>query len=489
MKSIYIASLICGATLMGMNSCSLLDVPQENLITNNTFWKGPGDAKAHLTGLYNNLLSNQNSSLWGEDRGDSFKPGEIGPVTNAHAQVLTEENAPSYRTSYYIIHNLNLLFQKIETLTFTNESERSQIKAEAHVMRAMVYFHLVKIWGDSPIVIEPTLTDNVPNTSRSSKEDVMEYILKDITAALLLFPTEGYENKNFISKPAAFALKADVYMWKAKVHGGGAIDLTEAIDAIGQVESSGVSLLPTYADVFSNNNKKNSEIIFSMFIRRYETNNLRIAANTSSRTDNIANADNIDDAATSPNQSRHVYAPSDELRAMYDLNPTDMRKQSAIIDLMQGEVVLLTQTNKFRGKDYGDDRFFDDDLIVYRWADMLLLRAEASAALGKLTDAIKDLNTIRNRAEIGDYSGPIEKIALEKEICNERLRELFLEQKRWFDLVRFHVGGTINIYDVVPNLKGKVDYPLYWPINFNDMVSNDKLVQTKGYETSFPDRK
>lgn len=489
MKSIYIATLICGATLMGMSSCSLLDVPQENLITNNSFWKGPGDAKAHLTGLYNNLLSNQNTSLWGEDRGDSFKPGEIGPVTNAHAQVLTEENAPSYRNSYYIIHNLNLLFQKIETLSFTNESERNQIKAEAHAMRAMVYFHLVKIWGGVPIVTEPTLTDNVPNSARSTKEDVMDYILNDISTSLSLFSTEGYVDKNFISKPAVFALKADVLMWKAKVQGGGLPDIKEAIDAINQIESSGVSLLPMYADVFSNSNKKNNEIIFSMFVRRYETNNLSIAANTTSRTDNIANADNIGDAATSPNQSRHVYAPSDEVRAIYDVNSTDIRKQSAIIDLMQGDVLLLTQTNKFRGKDYGDDRFFDDDMIVYRWADMLLLRAEANVALGKLPEAINDLNMIRERAEIGDYNGPIEKLALEKEICNERLRELFLEQKRWSDLVRFHFGGTINIYDEVPNLKGKKDYPLYWPINFNDMVSNDKLVQTVGYETSFSERK
>ena len=61
---------------------------------------------------------------------------------------------------------------------------------------------------------------------------------------------------------------------------------------------------------------------------------------------------------------------------------------------------------------------------------------------------------------------------------------MFLEEKRWFDLVRFHFGGTINIYEEVPNLTDKPGYPLYLPINYNDMVLNEKLVQTEGYESN-----
>ena len=147
--------------------------------------------------------------------------------------------------------------------------------------------------------------------------------------------------------------------------------------------------------------------------------------------------------------------------------------------------VILTQTNKFRGKVYADDRYFDDDLIVYRWADMLLLRAEANAALGNSPAALIDLEEVRTRAGIGEYTGPTDKKSLEKEILDERLRELFLEQKRWFDLVRFHFGGTINIYEEVPNLVGKENTaPIYFPIAYNDMVLNEKLVQTEGYETN-----
>ena len=93
---------------------------------------------------------------------------------------------------------------------------------------------------------------------------------------------------------------------------------------------------------------------------------------------------------------------------------------------------LLRQISS-EAKTYTDDRYFDDDLIVYRWADLLLLRAEAYAALGETAKAIADLDQIRNRAGLQGYSGHEDKLRLEKEICDERLRELFLEQKRWYD--------------------------------------------------------
>lgn len=313
----------------------------------------------------------------------------------------------------------------------------------------------------------------------------MAFILQDLDDAIGLFTQDGIRDKNKASKPAAYALKADALMWKAKVLGGGEQELRAAIGMIEKVEAGGVRLLDDYRSVFANDNKKNDEIIFSFYMERYETGNLSIATNTTSRTDNLSMAVNLSDAATSPNNSRHVYAPSDKLRALYLKNEGDVRMNVAMIDLVDKDNnLVLTQTNKFRGKEYTDDRYFDDDLIVYRWADLLLLRAEAYAALGESAKAIADLNQVRHRAGLQDYAGPSAKPALEKEICDERLRELFLEQKRWFDLVRFHFGGAINIYEEVPNLNDKQGYPLYLPINYNDMVLNEHLVQTEGYESS-----
>lgn len=426
--------LICILCCTWICSCSLLEVDPVSTITSQSFWKTPGDAKAYLTGIYNKVRSLNNTSYYGEDRGDAFKAGEIGPTSVAWAHTLLESNAPSYRSAYNIIHHANLLFNKIESLKFTNETEKNRIKAECHFLRAYTYFLIVRIWGDAPIITDPVLSDNVELKPRSPKEDVMKLILEDIEQSVLLFPEDGYINKNLASKPAAYALKADVLMWKAKVLNGGNVDLEEAIKAIDQVGGSGVSLLPDYAKVFANDNKKNNEIIFSFYFERYETGNLSIATNTTSRTDNLSMAVNLADAATSPNQSRHVYAPSDKARELYLKYPGDRRYKVAMIDLVDKDGnLILTQTNKFRGKAYSDDRYFDDDLIAYRWGDLLLLRAEANAALNKISESLVDLNEVRDRAGLEPYDGPKDKIAVEKEICDERLRELFIEQKRWFD--------------------------------------------------------
>ncbi|MEG0454632.1 MAG: RagB/SusD family nutrient uptake outer membrane protein, partial [Bacteroides sp.] len=303
---------------------------------------------------------------------------EIGPTTVAWAQDLLESNAPSYRDAYNVIHHVNLLFLKIEDLTFTNPAEKNRIKAEAYFLRAYTYFLLLRVWGDVPLVTDPVLSDDVVLKARSSKSDVMAFILSDIEQSLSLFPESGYINKNYASMPAAHALKADALMWKAKVLKGGATDFQEAIKSINAVESSGVSLLPDYAKIFDNANKKNNEIIFSFYFERYETGNLWMGTYTTSRTDNLSMAVNLDEAATSPNQSRHVYAPSNKARGLYLKNPGDKRYKVAMIDLVDKDgKLILTQTNKFRGKVYADDRYFDDDLIAYRWGDLLLLRAEA----------------------------------------------------------------------------------------------------------------
>ena len=483
MKQIILLAGFVGCTLL--SSCdNILDVQPESTITSGSFWKDPNDAKVYINGIYSAVRKWSNTSYYGEDRGDSFKPGEIGPVTVAWSQELLESNAPSYRDAYNIIHHCNLLFYRIQGLQFSKKKEKNNILAECHFLRAYIYFQLLRSWGDVPIMKEPTLSDDVELKPRSSKEDVMKFILSDLEDAIGLFMQDGYKDKNKASKPAAYALKADALMWKAKVLGGGEQDLRTAIDMIEKVEASGVRLLENYQSVFANDNKKNDEIIFSFYMERYESGNLYIASNTTSRTDNLSMAVNLGDAATSPNQSRHVYAPSEKVRSLYLKNEGDVRMNVALIDMIDSEGnTILTQTNKFRGKDYTDDRFFDDDLIVYRWGDLLLLRAEAYAALAD-PNAVNDLNLIRNRAGLEDYSGPVDKQSIEKEICDERLRELFLEQKRWYDLVRFHFGGTINIYNEVPNLNNKQGYPLYLPINYNDMVLNEHLVQTEGYETS-----
>ncbi|MDP4272475.1 MAG: RagB/SusD family nutrient uptake outer membrane protein, partial [Bacteroidota bacterium] len=106
--------------------------------------------------------------------------------------------------------------------------------------------------------------------------------------------------------------------------------------------------------------------------------------------------------------------------------------------------------------------------------------AEALAALNLPDEAVIELNKVRNRAAIGDYKGAKDKQSVEKEIFNERFRELWFELKRWPDIVRFHYGGTIDAYKIVPNLTGKT-IPLFFPIPAKEINVNSNLKQTEGY--------
>ena len=483
-----IAGLFLAA--VAMTACTdFLEVKPKSDITSATFWNEAGDAEAYLIGIYDKLRDITNNTVYGEDRSDTFDPGYIGPTSEAWAQNLLPANTPSWAGDYNLIYHLNRLLLEIERLDFNDPAQKGQILAEAHGIRALQYFRLARVYGGVPIILEPIESVDVELVGRSSIDQVFQQINSDIEASLAAFPEAGFVDKNRISKPAVYALKADVKLWTAKVLGGGTADLDQALNAISQVEASGVQLLPEFSTIFSSDNKKNDEIIFSLYFNRDEQDGhfgLRLAT----RGDNITQADNFWDFNMSKaNRARAVYQPSVKLMAMFKENPGDAREEASIIHAVYTNPdtgikdTLITVFNKFRGTwwEDNDDRYYDDDLILYRLGDIILLKAEALAAKGEIEAAITELNKTRNRAGIGDYAGTRDQQSVEQEILRERWRELNGELKRWWDLVRFHKAGTINIYDEVPNLNGKNGYPLYFPVSQTIMDINPLIDQTEGY--------
>jgi hypothetical protein len=477
-KHFFIYTFITISCLLASAGCKkVLDAPPVSSITNASYWKTEGDVTGYVTGIYADLRNLLNTTLYFEDRSDVFVPGLEGSVTTAWAQNLTPSNAPNWINFYNLIHHCNLVLQHAPAIN-ANSPNIKRSMAQAHFIRAYIYFSLIRIWGDVPIVLQPTESAERELPSRAPASEVMTQILADIEAAIGLFPENGFQNKNKASKPAAYALKADALLWKNKVLNGTQADLEGVITAADQALASGVTLLQDFSKIHATDNRKNAEIIFSLYFFRDEKSD-NYGSRLKPRDIFVASATNVALLPFAKNGARSVYAPSPQIMSLFAAN--DVRKSNSFITAVDAtNKVMGVFDNKFRGTLYPDDRYFDNEIVVYRAAEMILFKAEALAALNRLAEAKTELEKVRLRAGTGMYTGPMDKVSFEKELFNERGREFWMEQKRWPDILRFHSGGTINAYEVVPNLVGK-NVPLFSPIPDTQIFLNPNLEQTQGF--------
>ena len=473
---ILYTSILCLIAAAGCKKA--LDVPPVSSITNANYWKTEGDVTGYMTGINTDFRGLINTTLYFEDRSDVFVAGLEGATTTAWAQNLTGANAPTWINFYNQIHHANLVIKYAPTITTGSAANINRAMAQAYFFRAYNYFSLIRIWGNVPLVLQPTESAERDLPARAPAATVMTQILADIEEAIKLFPEAGFVNKNLASKPATYALKADVLLWKNKVLKGTSADLEAVITAADQAMASGVTLLPDFSQIHSTAQRKNAEIIFSSYFMRDERSD-QYGSRLKPRDIFVASATNVANVPFAKTGARSVYAPSPKIMALFAAN--DVRKANSFItalDASNNSIGIFD--NKFRGTLFADDRYFDNEIVLYRAAEMVLFKAEALAALNRIPEAKTELDKVRVRAGTGVYTGSLDKAAFERELFNERGREFWLELKRWPDIVRFHFGGTINAYTEVPNLVGKT-VPLFSPIPTTQLFLNPNLVQTEGY--------
>lgn len=460
-------------------------------ITNASFWQSKEDAEGALNGMYVRMRTQANNLfIWGEGRSEiwvqnfGFDPSTAFYVfTND----LSENNAgPDWTTMYSVIHDANLLLKYVPEIDFTNPDVKNEILAQAHAMRAFTYFTMTKTWGDLILIEDPTEGFD-PATiyrERSSQQKVFELIKKDIESALSLFPDNSFPaGRNRWSRPAVNALKADVYLWTAKRLNGGNADLNTVLSAISEVESSDVQLLQNFSSVFDFNNKGNKEIIMAIRFEEGESSTRAVYGGVTAINAPVVpyTPQEVIDKIT-PYTGKDPYWQISRL-VSDQFSDDDARKDGSFIEVFQTRdgvtSFMYNVDQKWPGTLTGGVRQMFDDYILYRYADVILMKAEAKNALGQ--DPSEEINRIRQRAFGDNYADHVFVSGTQAEndeaILRERLFEFVSEGKRWWDLVRFG-----KAFEKVPLMAGKTQEQLLFPIHSNILSLEPLITQNPGYE-------
>lgn len=449
-----------------------IDLKPESSLTYNGFWDTEEAVRSAHVGIYS-TIRNYNYTLWrmGELRSDIWggptleSPSDLNLIDNN----INVSNAPftDWAQFYKLMHYINDFIKNAPKVTFKNENEKNHLLGQVYGIRAYIYFSMLKAWGDIPITTEPINGVDILalQKPRSPKTEVMTQIKSDLEQSLDYFGNDNnlwLNTKIYWSKAATLTLKGEAYLWSGVVLGSGETDFLQAKIALESI--SGFSLVP-YTNLWGADNESNNEFIFTIDYQRGQASNFY--SNFTSRAVDIHNETTgglwdangttlIDFVVNGGNR----YGPSEKILSLID-DTNDARRGNFIRIYTNNAGHIPFDNNGYVGAiltkflgNVGSDGLRENynNIPIYRYADVLLLLAEAKNHLNE--DPSAEINAVRQRAYGANFPGYQftngSKTENTNHILNERLKEFIGEGKRWWDLVR--AGGNY-VYDEIPTLK------------------------------------
>ncbi len=335
-------------------------------------------------------------------------------------------STPSFKelfaSNYQGINRCNQALKYLPQLDKADSQLRERLTGEAKFLRAFMYFTLVRSFGGVPLVDHVPVTgneaDKIMTLTRKSKEDIYAFIEKDLKDAIEVLPTGTGGQR--ATKGAAHALLAKVYLYQKKWQL--AVDETNLV--------TGYSLTPVFQDIYKVSGENNAESIFE----------INGSGGTAGRA--IQQYSQVQGARGTTGWGWGFATPTQGLYDAYSAN--DTRRDATIIHrdmtLYDGYYVGPNTDNKFYNykaysSNYRDQASTDVNIRYLRYAEVLLIKAEAMNELGQTSAAIPFLNQVRNRAGIGNTPA-VSQADVKADIWKQRRLELAFEHDRWFDLVR-----------------------------------------------------
>jgi hypothetical protein len=487
LKSILI--VICFFGTMTISCKKLVEVPppvteltSDNVYTNNA------TAAAVLTGIYTEMTEysplsaaslNSISLVSGLSADEFTLYGGSSNINTTLVQYYenlltagssTTPPANIWSDCYSRIYIANIALENLARSTSLTPAVKQQLMGEAKFIRAFFYFYLVNLYGDVPLTTISSPTVNAV-LARSPKAQVYQQIIADLVSAQTLL-SDGYVAGDAESsttervrpnKWAATALLARTYLYYGNLTG----DAGNYTNAINQSTA-----------VINNSSEYNLTALNSVFLKN--SNEAIWQFQPVNTGWNTPDAQIFILPATGPTSNSAAGYPvylSPQLLGAFEQG--DQRKVNWV------ESVTVNGTTYSYPYKYKSATIYapvTEYTMVLRLGEQYLIRAEAEANNNQTGAAVADLNMIRNRAGLPNYTGATDKASLLAAILHERQVEFFTEWgSRWLDLKRTGNANTVMV--AVAPLKGttwNAGWQLY-PLPSYDIVQDPKLVQNPGY--------
>lgn len=469
--------------LLALSACdSMLTETPESFITPENFYQTVADADAAVTTVYEPLLGGNGlgrALYWALEL-----PADIARVgveeENPNIVVLgalgydasTPDFAASWQALYTTVTRANIVIERVDESEIPAET-KAAITGEAQFLRALAYFYLARLWGDVPLV--RTTDEQLTDPDRAPREEVLQQVLADAQQAVSTLPvTRTGAQLGRATRGAAHALLADVHRWRG--------EWQQAADAAREVIDSGLyGLVADYLDAFLPGSEQRSEEIFAL---QYSTTSGTPSSSLVSWTyPRILGPSEVGGWSTiEPNLSHYdSYAEGDYRRQV------TYRTEGADIN---GTVREFAYPSVYKWRPSAVPGPQDMNTPIYRYAEVLLIYAEALNELGQTAEAVESVNAVRARARNGtvneDRAEPADlpalgQAALREAILDERRWELAHEAKRWLDLIQLETDDFVARFADNPYVSNVQTRAMLWPVPQRERDLNPNLTQNEGY--------
>lgn len=488
---------LCATLLLGATSCQdFLEEDNRSNLTQENYYTNATQAQAAVDGLYNRLRLFNISPGYGEEvwvgielmalhattLGQSFNNNQL---INQNIDPANPYFSTVWNNAYNGIAAANLAITRIPAISM-DETKKKSLLGEAYFIRAFLYYHLVRLYGDVPLITTPVSgTSPELYPTRAPQADVYNQIISDLQAAEQA-GLPAVDRAGRISTGAVKSLLASVYLTTAgyplQIKANYQLAATKAAEVI---DAGSYPLFASYASLHNTADKNQGEFILqAQYAFGISTNAISALvipyfAGVSKYNDEFG--------AVVPTTAFYASHEPGDLRAQeqqfYFSKYPSIKTPGQTVNFGTQALYKYFHVESATGNGVGDENW-----TLLRMPEVMLIYAEAiNEASAATPKAYEQINAIRRRAKLPELRG-LSQAQFREAVWKERYHELAYENKAYFDIQR-----TRKTYDVVNNrfvdvvgFKGEVgpafqEKYLLWGIPSAEINNNKQLTQNPGW--------